>query len=103
MSTKNIWVRRFTRHEEKDDDFPATEDFMKENLTDYFGQFLQEGENSTISTFDKLVTVFWSKYRGPWNNLTNCENLRSGAVAPAYGQNLILMPLRMGHILTRKR
>jgi hypothetical protein len=63
MPTNNIWVRRFRRDPGNDQDVLATEDFKKENLTDWFGQFLQEGNNSEIDTFDKLVTVFWSECR----------------------------------------
>jgi hypothetical protein len=65
MATKDIWVRHFKRDPGDDEDSVATNEFKKENFTDYFGQFLQQGTNSTIDTFDKLVTVFWSKHRAP--------------------------------------
>ncbi|KAJ4301338.1 hypothetical protein N0V90_003430 [Kalmusia sp. IMI 367209] len=65
MSTKDIWVRHFKRDAGDDEDTPATDEFKKQNFTDYFGQFLQQGTNRTIDTFDKLVTVFWNQAQPP--------------------------------------
>ncbi|RMZ68437.1 histidine acid phosphatase [Pyrenophora seminiperda CCB06] len=61
MATKDIWVRRFKRDSGDDEDSIATDEFKKENFTDYYGQFLQQETNSTISTFDQLVTIFWNQ------------------------------------------
>ena len=72
QDTKEIWVRRFTRHEGPDDDAPATDEFKKKNFTDHFGKFLQKGTNSSIDTFDELVTVFWSRHL-PMAPVTICN------------------------------
>lgn len=61
MSVLPIWWRQFVRSGEFDKDTIADTDFRTQNFTDYFGQFLQQGTNADLQTFDSILTVFWRK------------------------------------------
>jgi hypothetical protein len=61
MASAPIWVRDFTRVATPDIDNLASAEFRKVNFTDFFGQFLQQGKNTGLETFDQLVTVFWNE------------------------------------------
>ncbi|KPM37859.1 hypothetical protein AK830_g8702 [Neonectria ditissima] len=53
-----IYWRAFTRNGTDDEDTLASEQFLEDNLTDFFGKWLQEGSNTQIQTYDGLVTKF---------------------------------------------
>ena len=57
-SPPEIWVRQFLRSPANDIDSVVTPEFKAQNFTDYFGTWLQQGQNAGIFTFDELVRQF---------------------------------------------
>jgi hypothetical protein len=60
MSPQLYW-RKFTRDGTADQNTLADDKFLTENFTDFFGTWLQEGENSKVVTCHDLVMKFWGK------------------------------------------
>lgn len=60
MAQPILWYRDFTRTQGLDPDRRADGAFLKANFTDFFGKWLQKGENSKIVSFDALMKEFWS-------------------------------------------
>jgi hypothetical protein len=58
-------VRSFKR-DSGDVDTAADKDFIEKNFIDEFGRFLKHGDNRTINTLDKLITIYWSMYNLVW-------------------------------------
>lgn len=57
----NLYWREFTRDGTDDVDHVADSAFLSANFVDFFGKWLQQGNNaSTASSFDNLVKVFWN-------------------------------------------
>ncbi|RSL99875.1 hypothetical protein CDV31_012009 [Fusarium ambrosium] len=54
-----LYWRKFTRDGTFDQDTLADGKFLAENFTDFFGRWLQEGDNSNVSTCHDLVMKFW--------------------------------------------
>ncbi|KAJ4320190.1 hypothetical protein N0V84_005975 [Fusarium piperis] len=59
MSPQLYW-RKFTRDGTADQNTLADDKFLGENFTDFFGKWLQNGENSKVITCHDLVMKFWS-------------------------------------------
>ncbi|SPO00290.1 uncharacterized protein DNG_03135 [Cephalotrichum gorgonifer] len=57
--TSQLYWRKFTRNGEIDQDSIADEKFLAENFTDFFGRWLQQGDNTQIQSYDGLVMSFW--------------------------------------------
>ncbi|RYP08742.1 hypothetical protein DL765_008687 [Monosporascus sp. GIB2] len=59
MSVPLYW-RQFTRDGSPDVDTQADAAFLAAKFTDYFGQWLQEGDNGLARSFDALVMPYWT-------------------------------------------
>lgn len=60
--TAQLWWRKFSRVPGPDVANVADADFMKKNFeNDFFGNWLQEGQNASIHTHDELLRVFYRK------------------------------------------
>lgn len=59
MAQSKLWHREFTRDERDDLDRLADTDFLRVNFTDFFGKWLQEGQNSNVLSFDALLMELW--------------------------------------------
>jgi len=57
----NLFWREFTRNGAPDIDHPADVEFLAANFVDFFGKWLQDGQNSTTSTMDALTRAFFDK------------------------------------------
>jgi hypothetical protein len=57
--THRLYWRKFTRDGEIDQDTVADEQFLADNFTDFFGKWLQQGNNAQIQSHDGLVLSFW--------------------------------------------
>jgi len=55
----NLFWREFTRDGTPDLDHLADAQFLSTNFVDFFGKWLQEGQNSTTDTMDALTRVFF--------------------------------------------
>ena len=64
MSVPLYW-RQFTRDGSPDIDIPADAACLAANFTDYFGQWLQKGDNGLARSFDALVTPYWGENSTP--------------------------------------
>ena len=60
MAPKLYW-REFKRNNSDDIDHLADQAFLSMNFVDYFGKWLQQGDNAGKSSLDALLKVFWSK------------------------------------------
>ena len=72
--TVPLYWRQFTRDGSPDVDNQADAAFLEANFTDYFGQWLQEGDNGSHRSFDALVMPYWSEESTP--------ELLSGLIQP---------------------
>ena len=55
-----LWVRKFTREAGPDVAVVGTPVFIKQEFaSDFFGTWLQQGENAKIHTHDELLRVFY--------------------------------------------
>jgi hypothetical protein len=63
--TAPLYRRQFTRDGSPDIDIQADAAFLAANFTDYFGQWLQQGDNGLQRSFDALVLPYWSENRTP--------------------------------------
>jgi hypothetical protein len=64
MSVPLYW-RQFTRDGSPDVDTQADAAFLAANFTDYFGQWLQVGDNGLARSYDALVMPYWSEKPTP--------------------------------------
>ncbi|KAI8715144.1 Tyrosinase-Cu-bd domain-containing protein [Fusarium sp. LHS14.1] len=69
MSPQLYW-RKFTRDGTADQNTLADDKFLADNFTDYFGQWLQKGDNSTVVTCHDLVMKFWEESNGKSSKYT---------------------------------
>lgn len=60
MAPKFYW-REFTRDGHSDKDHEVDQTFLDANFKDFFGKWLQQGDNASCQSFDSLVMHFWSK------------------------------------------
>ncbi|KAK3312168.1 hypothetical protein B0H66DRAFT_485841, partial [Apodospora peruviana] len=56
----NLFWREFTRDGTPDRDHLADAQFLSTNFVDFFGKWLQDGQNSTTDTMDALTRVFFA-------------------------------------------
>jgi hypothetical protein len=63
--TAPLYRRQFTRDGSPDVDIQADAAFLAANFTDYFGQWLQQGDNGLHRSFDALVLPYWSENPTP--------------------------------------
>jgi hypothetical protein len=61
MASSLYW-RELTRNGTPDVDHVADAAFLSDNFVDWFGKWLQDGNNASLYTLDELITVFWSKF-----------------------------------------
>jgi len=57
-----LYWREFTRNGTNDIDHMADAAFLSKNFVDWFGKWLQQGQNSSTASFDQLIHVFWGKF-----------------------------------------
>jgi hypothetical protein len=56
-----FYHRQFTRVPGNDPDIVADDAFLKANFVDFFGTWLQQGENASVDSLDGLLSAFWSR------------------------------------------
>jgi hypothetical protein len=61
MAPRLYW-REFTRNKPGDIDHVADQAFLSTNFVDFFGKWLQQGDNAGKSSLDALLKVFWSNH-----------------------------------------
>ena len=61
MAPKLYW-REFIRKGQPDKDNEANEADLDTKFKDFFGKWLQQGDNASCQSFDSLVMHFWSKF-----------------------------------------
>ena len=75
MASTDLWYRRFKRSDEEDEDLLAGTAFREANFKDFFGRWLQTGQNANVNTLDEILMEFWSTFsRKPppmWSVLSN--------------------------------
>ncbi|ERF76404.1 hypothetical protein EPUS_06962 [Endocarpon pusillum Z07020] len=59
MASTDLWYRRFKRSDEDDEDLLADTAFREANFKDFFGQWLQRGQNANVNSFDEIMMEFW--------------------------------------------
>ena len=62
MASSDLWYRKFNRSKEDDEDLLATTEIREAYFKDFFGQWLQKGQNANVHTFDELLMEFWSRF-----------------------------------------
>ncbi|KAK3368704.1 hypothetical protein B0H63DRAFT_529067 [Podospora didyma] len=60
MPPTNLYWREFTRDGSDDVDHVADAAFLSANFVDFFGNWLQQGSNSSAASFHDLLTIFWN-------------------------------------------
>lgn len=60
MASTDLWHRLFKRSDEDDEDLLADAAFREANFKDFFGQWLQRGQNANVNSFDEIMMEFWS-------------------------------------------
>ncbi|KAL7813367.1 hypothetical protein V8C26DRAFT_405712 [Trichoderma gracile] len=56
----NFYWREFTRDGHSDKDHLADQAFLDAHFKDFFGKWLQQGDNASCQSFDSLVMHFWN-------------------------------------------
>jgi hypothetical protein len=62
MAPPQVYQRLFSRTTQNDSDVPVTEDFVKQNLKDIFGQLLADGSIVSILRYRELAEWFWGRF-----------------------------------------
>ena len=60
--TPNFYWREFTRNGSIGVDHLADAGFLSTNFVDFFGKWLQEGDNASLESLDALMMVFFSQH-----------------------------------------
>lgn len=62
MASTDLWYRRFKRSPEDDEDLLADTAFREANFKDFFGRWLQVGQNANVNTLNEILMEFWSTF-----------------------------------------